>query len=523
MSEFKFPRSVWVSYASQQQPIVNGLAQYFKQASPKIVVSETKEETVEASCWAISSYIRTIIDNDCIPCAIGDLSEEDKLNLPQKTRYLESGETIQNVVETIAKSLRRVVIISPQYIMSKYCLWELCSCLIYNNNNILFIMNGISGFAALSQTGESYAYSNAKTLAQALASVYEEHKDTMPIDFLLKQDSEQFFSDTIQALEWHVYESGKKDNENATFEEIYSVSIKVNLGAALGEFNKYLDVCYLEWRNKPYTKKLLGELKVQALNPLALNKYCLSLITANEMTELITSITDTYHEGDFSAKKRQQLRASIHHLAAIISMLRVEPEWLIEMRDANPMKTFLSMSIPVYVEDEFEKMFDFKLAGLLIQQVPITLTQDKFSPEIGGVKELEPLPKAMNTLPQDDKDLIIKEVVSRVMNMQGDELSNYMRPDWERRFRAHVKNIMPNGLLPTICFLFKQEKFTKKVNQNWACLVKDIIDTFYKGADLDELVNIGVLELLASGRHDIEYAEDHESKRAHVLTLMRCQ
>jgi len=386
-------------------------------------------------------------------------------------------------------------------------------------------MDDINGFAALSQTGASYAYSNAETLAQALASVYEEHKDTMPSDFLLKQDPNQFFDNKIQALQGHVYESGKKDYENATFEEIYSVSTRLDLGSALTEFNRYLDQCYLEWKNKSYTKKLLGELKVQALNPLALNKSCLSLISANDMTELITSITDTYNEGYFNNIKRQQLIASVHHLAAIISMLRVEPEWLIEMRDANPMKTFLSMSIPVFVENEFEKMFDFKLAGLLIQQVPIKLSPAAkyLDYEIEGVREIKPPPQGMGALPQDEKEFIVKDIVSRVMGMQGEQLTFFMDNSWKSNFRARVRNTGPTGLLTTFCFLIKQELFTNAVNQSWVGLVKDIIDTLNEGADLDKLVNIGVLELLTSGRHDIEYVKNNNRLRDHVLKLMSCQ
>jgi hypothetical protein len=133
----RFIRSIWVSYAGAEQGLVDGLGKY--------VYAETQ---TDEKPFALYAYVRNQ-DEKSEPVQ----SAATPLTSDNWQRYLVGGEPIRLVVESIATSLRRVIILSPTYLKSEYCLWELCCCLVYSANNILLVLADIANFEACMQEG----------------------------------------------------------------------------------------------------------------------------------------------------------------------------------------------------------------------------------------------------------------------------------------------------------------------------------------------------------------------------------
>ncbi len=188
-----FPRSIWVSYASAQQELVDGLGEYIAKAPP-----DNNEREFQ-----LQAYLKK-----------GDNSKPQESNTtsPQSISwqtYLVTGEPIQLVIESIATSLRRVLVLSPAYIRSEYCLWELCSCLIYCPNNIFVILAGIADLDVFKARGKLDYCFDAVSLVDALCTVYELKKDSMHHCFHLEEGDEPavYFEKRLGNLEQRLYQT----------------------------------------------------------------------------------------------------------------------------------------------------------------------------------------------------------------------------------------------------------------------------------------------------------------------------
>ncbi|MEW4366911.1 hypothetical protein ABVT42_15670 [Aliikangiella sp. GXAS 306] len=118
------------------------------------------------------------------------------------------------------------MIISPAYLKSKYCLWELVNSLVYGPNTLVIVFNGIQGFSQLTDDKLFLDYCNfVNTLIEALCQVYEEKNTKMHELFKIKPEKEideqnikEYFAQCLSELSGRVYEKeNKKELEPQRF------------------------------------------------------------------------------------------------------------------------------------------------------------------------------------------------------------------------------------------------------------------------------------------------------------------
>jgi len=188
MTEFKFPRSVWVSYASQEQKLVHSL---------------TKKVNSSDNNINMMTYLR---DADNKPLQAPRMQEEAepdnelKIRAEQSlTTYLKPWESIDDLIQTIGGNLRRMIFLSDSYLNSYYCMQELVCILSRKPESPLCIVlvNIKGGYSKLCDFREynvnTYGSTETLTLAQALSKVYQRRKteDFLTPEFEIEDDDNE--------------------------------------------------------------------------------------------------------------------------------------------------------------------------------------------------------------------------------------------------------------------------------------------------------------------------------------------
>jgi len=141
-----FERAVWVSYAGADHESV---------VQPLVDVTKARyslNNELEKDCipFKLITYIRSV-DEKSTPLTKDDVKasskeggsnnveKEDESEEVEYEYYLTPGQSISELVRNIALNLRRVFILSDNYIKSDYCLSEFCAALFSHTNKMLII------------------------------------------------------------------------------------------------------------------------------------------------------------------------------------------------------------------------------------------------------------------------------------------------------------------------------------------------------------------------------------------------
>ncbi|KZN52569.1 toll/interleukin-1 receptor domain-containing protein [Pseudoalteromonas luteoviolacea] len=152
-------RYIWVSYAGSQKDWVYELTKIFDQSPDTNIklLTYLREEDSEG-------YSK--------PCS----QEED--TAPTYIPFLKPTQRIEDLIQAIGASFRKIIVLSPDYLDSPYCMQELACILIHRHSNAPFII--LSGFTDLLHAFEAREYkfleNNSYTLGQALAHIYLERQ-----------------------------------------------------------------------------------------------------------------------------------------------------------------------------------------------------------------------------------------------------------------------------------------------------------------------------------------------------------
>ncbi len=497
----KFLRNVWVSYARAQQELIDDAGQYI-------------EDSISDKKYILSAYLRKTNNSEPL--------EQEKSHSEVDTwrRYLAAGENIQIVVESIAISLRRVILLSPAYLKSEFCLWELCSCLTYSSQNFLFILDGIDSFSDLFVQDKLNYHNQNSTLAKELTQIYENKKNSMYDKFHLPSgmEPESFFKERLQTISARV--SPRKTSELG--QEILQYAGTFETEDVVEQFWLFLENCFNEWINNPLTKKLRSTLdKNESLAFFTLKTY-----QQTKINGFVNRLIDGYENLDSAP----EMKPVLYDFAAILALLRLEPEWVSEMRDANPGTQFLRLSVPQQSDSGYRDSYEACLAAHAIQFMPISLTPGDGVPEVKG-NTLNIMPPPQQPIEDEDKreqriEKLRNELISRVTNKYDDDLIKYLdKPDWRMDFRAEVKNdhLDGNDLLSVARFYIDQKKFTQQTNDEWIKIVREIMQDLNKGAAHNRQVKVGVLQLVNKKENDIAHLPDQDLLQNCVKKLLECK
>lgn len=475
MSQNDF-RSIWVSYASKEQTLIDDLGQ-------AVQTSQLGEEKP----FALYAYVDKPFNN----------SEPVKY-------FLKTGELIQLVIEQIATSLRRVIVLSPAYLNSEHCLWELCCCLTYSSNNLFLVLSDIGDFADLQKQNAFTYYGSSSTLVEALCKTYETKVIEMHSSFHIPsgQSSESFFKEKLAGLSASVHWPAQPRPTNELVEYADSFSLE----QLIAKFDAFLQRCFEQWQTNASIDQAIT----------------LADLQDDKQDKIQPLVDDLIKQYENKAKSK----AVLCQLAAILSLLRLDPQWLAEMRDANPGAHLLRISVPEDYSDDIRKAYEANLAAHAIQMVPIELTAGcEDIPDVGGMESIviPPVPITEVTLKEETKQKLKDELVSRVMVMQDNELKDfYARRDWRKRFRAVIKlkHNDEHNMLTIARFYLDQALFTQKSNTQGIAIIQEIMNDINEKAEPNRIVKIGVLQLLDKADCNIKYSQDEDLLQVHITDLL---
>jgi hypothetical protein len=492
-----FIRSIWVSYAGAEQELVDGLGKYVSGAT------QTDEKP-----FALYAYVRNQ-DEKSEPVQ----SPTTPQNTNNWQRYLVGGEPIQLVVESIATSLRRVIILSPAYLKSEYCLWELCCCLIYNAKQPFIVLNDISDFNDLKTADKLNYHYSAATLVEALCQSYEVHKDDMHSSFHIPDDQqpEAFFTKALTALPKRVYQSAAVKDWQPEL-----IRYALNLSSAEIEKNywQFVRRCFDEWLDEPVCKTLLLPFKEdQQITFDSLEFY------KQDRMDLFVSQLVKHH----NAEPTQARLAILYQFSALLTLLRLDPQWVAEMLNANPGGHLLRLSVPQEYSEDTQILYEAFTAAHAIQMAAVELKPGTDEvPGVCGLLKLSPEPAKSNRTREKQK--MTTEIVGRVMGLQEEEITRFMsRGNWQKTLRARIRvkhSDDDENLLTIARFYLDQKLFTQEYNADAIAIISEIMTDINEGATVKEGVKIGVLQLLNKPGCDIQYAEHAYEIQVHIEDLL---
>jgi hypothetical protein len=497
----EFPRSIWVSYASAQQELVDGLGQYIE--------AEPNNGSLQ---FKIQVYLKKVATDE------QGYASEDVL-----AKYLDTGEPIQNVVEQIATSLRRVLIFSDTYLKSEYCIWELCCCFIYSSNNMFVVFDGIGSFDDFKVSGKFEYCLGADTLVDALCKVYESRKKNMFDSFCCEEGIEPavFFEKQLDNLSQRLHQQSQSATTAVIGGEVLQWARNFDAsGAAVKTYWTFIKIHFEQWVNQNSTKILLSAMDEDKRIDFA------SLEQNNEdkTAGFVADFIECYHQHGGPS-----LCSALYQFASMLALLRLNPLWLAEMRDANPGTKLLRMAVPSYYSDANRPIYEACTAASAIQQVPVELTpSDTHIPNIDKALHVAPPPEAMTDSNQKAQRLMTMklELVSRVMDKQGDELTSFMkRSDWKRAFGARIANRHRDkgGLLKVLRFFIDQKQFTTHTNTQAVEIIRELMQEINDGASPEREVKIGILQLLDKSDGDIVYLDNADLLQDLIEQLLECR
>ncbi|MFT4928261.1 MAG: hypothetical protein ACI8WB_004380 [Phenylobacterium sp.] len=486
-------RSIWLSYASAEQPLVDSW-----------VTCLAKAASNQNPQYQLFAYLREFDSSE--PGRVKPANEQSW------QKYLVGGERVQLVIESIATALRRVIVLSPDYLKSDFCLWELSSCLIYSTNNPLIVLVNIDDFAELIKT----------TLPQQLARVYNEKMAQMHRCFQLSPEADptEFFQQCLAKLGKNVYV--KHTHESTSADELLKYAQGFSCEKVEARFWDFVEECFEQWLEEEATVALFESMD----EDVRLSLTTLKQYEKRKILRFIKKAIQYYHK-----QPTPPMLNVLYQLASIMTLLRLDPGWVAEIRDANPHAQLLRLSVPGVYNYDARAIYEISLAAHAIALVPVELAPgDQELPKVGSLITITPPPEslsdtaAFNQARAKRKKALQDELVSRVMNKHGDKLSQFLdRPDWKVEFRATaiVEHSDDQEFLLTIArFYVNQRQFTQNTHCEAIEIIRELMLELNDGATPDRIVRIGVLQRLNKSDSLIVYGPNHDKLQVHINQLL---
>jgi len=454
-----FPRSVWVSFSGRDSALVQQMTDY-------LYDSYHQENNSEAQ---YPVYLRTYCREETV--ASEPIRKQEDNNeahqLVKRSYFLRPGDDIADLVHVIALNLRRLLVITPNYLQSEYCLWELCCCLISKIDYNVRIMSW--GFekpkAWLKESDFHFDDEQFKrgptSLAVALAYVYRKFQNKMSKELLIDESGEdrdlvQWFSNALTTFEGKIdltedfkFQLGGLLTESQLAEkcgQIVTYARSVELDGEIEQINSLVVGVFSDWLSQfdesskkareHFAHEYGKEFKVDFLLDICIDEL-------EDFTQCLIN--------DFSELKQPKENhiKQLEELAGLLSLLLIDKEWAAEMRRCSfggvnvrftyPMEYLAINEAFNTVEFKEKKSFETHVANNLIQ---LTLPSIRFKQN----------QEVYKYYPQPDLD-------SRI---------NVRRGTWEQK-KGHCQTELVNKcLINLLCKLLviSSEKAEKIITKN---------------------------------------------------------
>lgn len=403
--------------------------------------------------------------------------------------------------------LRRVLVISPEYLKSKHCLWELCSCLAWSSTNLLVILKDLPSGALLEQ--RLYPSINQEcTLAEALAVVYQSNEiRTMPVEFRSGPLGANDFENKINDLKGRIYYSSNEPVQTLCKAISDHTVTAIPESELVKEFHDYCGKLFEQWRQQAFASECLHHLNDFNLEDLTQPNHI-------KIRDLINIVKDRF-------KKSEQINEdkikAIKDLSGLLAFKLIDPVWATEMRMSS--LNGLRIRLAVNPDDPtYSECFSCQMAAHAIQRVQLELEPRKDSdlPDITNHLRLTPISYAREEQENDASyearcrkqrtHHYLKELVMRRYQWSAEKAEAYMKQkNWQSEFRADAfmnNSINEENVFTSVRFYIGQagNDFGSSGHERWDTLIDDLIRELNQGAEQDETITIGVL--IVSNRDD---------------------
>ena len=512
--EISFQRCVWVSYSGADQSFVQTLVNYF-------------EDHKKTKAVRLMAYMR---DEET-----SEPFENSKQKSTRTKMYLKAGESVTDLVEIIATTLRRMLVISPSYLTSEHCLWELASCFMVGSKVPICILKDISSFSVIKQHRQYSFIDNVNkySLPEALAFVYQKRVKKMHADFHLsitdEQDPVDFFENKIELLNDSNYLKimSQDPDYNVLFDDVEEYVNRFKTPVIIANFERFYKKLYLQWVKHTYAKECL---KV----PLILNereddeekvffelKHLVSQKHEN-IKHLVEQLKDNL-KGE--TKSLDDAKAVVLEFASLMALRMVDLTWAAEFRMSSLGGVRLRFAVKDGVK-ESRKFFDLEIAASVIQHVSVNVKFRKDGPNIDtrlNIKPLDGLPEQREANKKRQYETLKENLVMLVMKYSKNRTQEFLEDlGWEADLRARIFSDYrdQNGTLTVARFYVDHQQFEDDFAEHWSELADGFIDIINKGAEEERRVRIGTL--IVSSRDEgnlIQFSKNHDLFFDHILKL----
>jgi hypothetical protein len=508
-----FTRCIWVSYSSEDHPFVNELTEHFDQDAQ--------------SRLRLMTYMR----DESVPLY------EDKDNglISSRTKlFLKPGESIQDLVEVIASNLRRMLVISPSYLQSEHCIWELASCFSLNLKVPLCVLRGIESFDEIFRPRQySFMDENEYTLGEALTHIYRKRVvEEMHSDFHLPdgEDLTRYFTEKIRLLNGKNYLAESNSTKIQVVGFIKEYIDLFSTTEIVDNFESFFENIYNRWSKQKYTKKCL-EIPLEqneSSEPFKLSH--LKELNEDQIKHIVDQLIFNLNglvEPDLTNAKNE-----ITEFCQLMALHMIDQEWAAEMSMSSLSGIRLRLSVSED-DDKSRQLFDCQLAASVIQQVPVKINPsfNDVAPEVEGLLTLKPLkgnPEQRKIMKESEQERLLLQLIGLVMGCNHNAaITLKASKGWEKRVRARIYSRCTDKetkALNIARLYIDHQKFQEDLDSRWDKLADDLVSLLNKGTDDNRRVRIGTL--IVSSRDDgslIEFVDDHDLLFDHIDFLMeRC-
>ncbi|MEJ2742887.1 MAG: hypothetical protein P8176_10490 [Gammaproteobacteria bacterium] len=370
------PRAIWVSYAGANQAFVqgitdrvNGPALQAKQGDRRVYMKtfrrdvQTSEQRERFPDETIEAYNASDHDGAVV----------------RKEYFLETGDSIAELVQLIAINLRRLLVITPEYLDSPHCLWELCACLLARERRgegkfeigiiTLGFKKGVDWWDLRENAfPEGHRCRQAQCLGEVLGQVYEERQSLMISDLnydalsLDKAGMKDFFNHALAELslilkldssQCAADAYAKDDAEmQRVAEDVIAYFGRVSIDEEISEYREFLSSECKKWEENLNNffedhaavsgscKRRYGEYKAviadlpHTVNIVKIKRICNYLIEYCREYQNLKHQASKEGGGQFSVVLSDWVKV-VQGFASLLVFFTIDPEWASELRRSS--------------------------------------------------------------------------------------------------------------------------------------------------------------------------------------------
>ncbi len=515
----QFERSVWVSYSGKQQDVITTLMKMLESKEyKKSGYYQAKQSQIKNLYpFKLHTYQRRLDakgkDNDKQPYY--QKSHDSTTTTPsgngaQDSYYywLNVGDKVSDLVGCIALNLRRLVLLSPDYLKSEHCLWELAECLRDNvEEKPLFLV--LLGFEKNSDWSAEQNYSIGGeslniSLACALATV-ERAKNPACIndaDCADLENRKAFFEKQLESINEPIRlrfdtEASIDYKKFATELHLFVESIKVE--KEIQDQHNYITTQFNDWSTETYARSCLEKYKAKK-NKAFSAKHLLNVDMGSIETLCKCLIEDTDRFDDDQKRARRLLK----QFAGLLALLMVEPAWAGEMRRFSLGGQVMRFSVGSAEEGTVRKEFELHLALSAVYKVALEFT--KPSEELFGYPDYKNKVISLHTpafecLKQTDasvNDTLLTHIVVELLGIDPSATNSFNNTETQRamlyqRLKASIRE--SDGMFLGKAFLLDSDQDKAFSAMQIRNAVSNINEQLNKNARQGEEIYLGLLTL----------------------------